>query len=153
MDPNNGPTQAPPAVPSGGKLGFLKNNNKKKLVGIIAAAVIVLGGSAGAYYGYYLPNQPQNILKKSVSDLLKKDQISGNGKMNFSSKNEDGSNAAGTVDYSLQTDMPKNTFGGKFDIAYSGVKLPVEVRGVDKAACSQAKASKQPDNHSWVILF
>lgn len=129
MEPNNGPAQNTP--PTGGKLAFL-NDKKKRWAAIIATAIILLSAAtASAYYGLILPNQPQNVLKKSVSNLLKKDQISGKGKASFTSGEESG---AGTVDYSIQADSTKNTFGGTFDIAYSGVKLPVEVRTVDKAA-------------------
>ena len=143
MDPNNAsspiptqtpiPTQAPqPPAPQGGKFGFLKDPKKKKLAGIIAAGVILVGGGvAGAYYGIIVPNQPQNVLKKSVENLLSKDQISGKGKASFS---DGGGSGAGTVEYSLQTDSTKNAMAGTFDVAFSGVKLPLEARVVDKAA-------------------
>lgn len=132
MEPNNAAAPNGPAS-SGGKLAFLKDKKKQKLAGIIAAAVILVGGGvAGAYYGYVVPNQPENVLKKSVENLLKKDQISGKGKASLTSSEEGG--GAGTLDYSIQTDSTKNAFAGTFDFASSGIKLPVEARLIDKAA-------------------
>ncbi len=137
MDPNNTPVvggngQTPPSA--GGRFSFFKNAGKKKLAGIIAVAVILIGGGvAGGYYGIIVPNQPQNVLKKSAENLLKQDQTSGKGHATISSKGND-SEGTFTADYEIKSDSNKNAFEGKFDVSASGVKLPVEVKYVDKAA-------------------
>ncbi len=103
---------------------------KAKLAGIIIAGVILLSAvGAGAYYGIYLPNTPQNVLKKSVANTLKQEKISGKGSASFTGKDS----AAVTANYTLQTDSTKNAIAATVDLAISGIKLPLEVRSVDKA--------------------
>lgn len=130
MDPDNKPVQS---NPSGLKSKLNFKNKNTKLAAIIIGAVVLLGGaSAGAYYGIVVPNQPQNVLKKSAENLLNAEQISGKGKASFSTEGD--SAGTGTVEYSIQTDSTKNALAGTFDISLSGVKIPVEARVVDKAA-------------------
>jgi hypothetical protein len=40
---------------------------KKPLLAVPLALLVLLAGSAGAYFGYYLPNQPQNIWKTALT--------------------------------------------------------------------------------------
>lgn len=47
------------------------------LIGLIAGIVALLfGGAAAAYFGYYLPNQPENILKSALVNSFSKDKAS-----------------------------------------------------------------------------
>lgn len=113
------------------RLQRFKQNKNAKLGVIVAAAVVALGaGSAAAYYGVIVPNQPENLLKKSVENTLKLDKLSGSGKLEFSSKETD--NKSVIVDYSLKGDNNSNTSEITLEGAYSGVKLPIEMRSVDK---------------------
>jgi hypothetical protein len=40
---------------------------KKPLLAMPLAVLVLLAGSAGAYFGYYVPNQPQNIWKTALT--------------------------------------------------------------------------------------
>jgi hypothetical protein len=40
---------------------------KKPLLAVPLALLVLLAGSAGAYFGYYVPNQPQNIWKTALT--------------------------------------------------------------------------------------
>jgi hypothetical protein len=40
---------------------------KKPLLAVPLAVLVLLAGSAGAYFGYYVPNQPQNIWKTALT--------------------------------------------------------------------------------------
>ena len=104
-------------------------SKKAKLAGIIVAAIVLLGAvGAGAYYGVYLPNTPNNVLKSSISNLLKQNQVSGKGSASFSGKDS----IAGNINYDLKADMEKGTSAMVVEASFSGVKLPLEVRAVDK---------------------
>lgn len=143
--PDNVPAEAPGNIPSNfsppvsnpgvktSKFGFLKGGKAKLASIIIAAAIIIGGGAAAAYYAVVVPNNPQNVLKASVKNLLQKDQLSGKGHASFSTTEKGSFNGTTTMDYSLQTDKTKNASSGKFDISYSGVKIPLEARSVDNA--------------------
>lgn len=48
---------------------FGRIKNKKLL--LPAAALILLGGSAGAYYGYFVPNQPANVWRTALTNTGK----------------------------------------------------------------------------------
>lgn len=121
-----------PASVSSSSGGGKKNlfSGKKKIVAIVIAVIaLLISASAGAYYLVYLPNTPQNILKKSAENTLKLQQVSGSGSASVTTKDS----GAFTVGYKIQSDSVKNTASAKVDVAYSGVKLPFEVRSVDKA--------------------
>jgi hypothetical protein len=63
------PTQpSAPTVPMGPPITAQpKKRNKALIVALIVGAVLVLGGgSAAAYFGYYVPNKPENIWKKAL---------------------------------------------------------------------------------------
>ncbi|MFI5270915.1 MAG: hypothetical protein ACHQT9_02620 [Candidatus Saccharimonadales bacterium] len=66
-------TQVPGASTGGG-------SGKKKLLKIVAVAllaiIVIAGGSAGAYYGYILPNKPENILAKSIVNTVEQNKLS-----------------------------------------------------------------------------
>lgn len=104
-------------------------NRRTLFAGIAAGLILLTGGSAAAYYGIYLPNTPENILKKSISNALTAPATSGKGSGNIKDKDS----AAIFLNYALQQDTTKNTFNIVLDAAFSGVKLPVEVRSVDKS--------------------
>lgn len=131
--PNPTPTETPTVTtptPPESKKKFNLGGKKTKLAGIIVAGIILLGAvGAGAYYGVYLPNTPQNVLKKSVANTLKQEKISGKGTASISGKDS----ATATAAYTLQTDSTKNAAAATIDISVSGIKLPLEVRSVDKA--------------------
>lgn len=116
-----------------GKFNFLKGRNSKLAAIIIAAIIIIGGGGVAAYYAVTVPNKPQNVLKSSFKNLLEKDQVSGKGHAVFKSTDSGSFKGTTTLDYTLQTDKTKNAFDSQLDFSYSGVKVPLELRGVDKS--------------------
>src|SRR3990167_2929336 len=125
------PAASPVVSPKagGGSSGPIKN---KKKLGIIAGVIVLLiAASAGAYKFVYLPNTPQNVLKKSVANTLKLQQVSGKGSASITSKGTQSSTVV--VGYDIQSDAVKNATNAKLDVAFNGVKVPLEVRAVDKA--------------------
>ncbi len=113
-------------------------NKKLKIAGITVVAVVLVSAvSAGAYYGVYLPNTPKNTLKKSFTNLLKQEQTSAKGHASFSAKDS----FTATFDYDVKVDTVKNASATKLDASFSGVKLPVEARFVDKSAYVKADLS------------
>src|SRR4051812_9207749 len=44
---------------------------KKPMVIALAAVLVLAGGSAAAYFGYYMPNQPENIWASALSNTGK----------------------------------------------------------------------------------
>jgi hypothetical protein len=54
----------------------LKKAKSKKWIFavIVIVLVLVIGGGAGAYFGYVKPNQPKNIVKTALSNVLANDQ-------------------------------------------------------------------------------
>lgn len=110
-----------------------KRRKKGLLIGLIIAAVILLlsGGAAAAYFGYYLPNKPENVLKKALAnsfDLQKSKTIHFSGEATIGSEEED---------FSVKT-----TYNGQMDhtsgsFLFSGVtdalvtKVTSEVRSAD----------------------
>jgi hypothetical protein len=63
----------PQVIPAGGAIskpprgGFFK----KLLVIALAAILLLAGGSAAAYFGYYVPNKPENIWSKALTNTGK----------------------------------------------------------------------------------
>jgi hypothetical protein len=52
-----------------------KGKSKKWIFAIIVIVlVLVIGGGAGAYFGYVKPNQPKNVVKTALSNVLANDQ-------------------------------------------------------------------------------
>jgi len=69
-----GPQSEPEAPASVGEpvdplpVGLAKHRKKGLFIGLIVSAIVLLlsGGAAAAYFGYYLPNKPENVLKRAL---------------------------------------------------------------------------------------
>jgi hypothetical protein len=101
----------------------------------VVAILVLLGGSAGAYFGYYLPNQPDQIWKKALSnsatgydklneyydsqgEASEKGTLTGNFKVESSS---------GVVDGNIETKYDPVNSATKIDAGFSGVRLNAEI--------------------------
>lgn len=113
-----------------------KNRKKLGLVAIIVAILAVLiGGSAAAYYAVVLPNKPENVLKSSLQNLLEQHQVSEKGTLSIDIAGPTAADVAlknVTVTFTGGVDTDKNAFATQLDVSASGVKLPLEIRGIDQ---------------------
>lgn len=102
-------------------------NKKTKLIAIIVVAVLLLlGGSAAAYFGAVVPNKPENLLKSAVKNLAEQESFTGKGYIDVASQS-----GALRVDVNmLHTDMTTNTSLADIEVAFSGIKVPAEIRYV-----------------------
>lgn len=109
--------------------------DKKKLtlLALIAAVgVVLLGGGAGAYYGVIVPNKPENVLKTATKNFLLQRQMSAKGKLSVDMTAKDAELKNITVNFTSASDNDKKAFNVNLEASASGVKLPVEVRGVEQ---------------------
>lgn len=106
---------------------FFVSSAGKVVLGVSAVGLIVAGG----YFGVYLPNQPENLLKSAVDNTLKLTSVSGSGTASFTSKGDN--SVSGTVDYKIKADSEKNVAASEVEVSISGAKVPLEIRSVDKS--------------------
>lgn len=134
---NNNSSPAPESLPppDNAPAPVTPVNNKKKLSlsAIVAViAVIILGGSAAAYFGIIVPgNKPENVLKKAIANTSEQTQSKFSGKFSFESLDPAAEIKAVTIDFNGQSDIENNAFQIESEVTASGVKVPVEVRGLD----------------------
>lgn len=102
-----------------------------KLALIIVAAIVFLGGgSAAAYFGYYLPHEPQNELLMAVLNTTKQNQFSFSGNINVDSTNSGGVSVKSS--FSGASDLSTKDIDIQTTTTVAGVTVPLEVRLVDQ---------------------
>lgn len=90
------------------------NDPKKKrlLIALVIAFVVLLGGSAAAYFGYYLPNTPENAWNKALDNTAAGyDRL-----VTYADENKD--QKAGTVKGSYKVDAAELVVDGNIDVKY-----------------------------------
>ena len=132
--PPAGPISQPGASPqgynpspiSGG--GFSKG---MKLGAIIAGAVILLvGGGAAAYFGMIVPNKPENILKRAVTNTIKEESATTKFSLEFSGQDS----ASGKIEGTVRANSATKATGIELKGTVMGMSLSGEARYVDKSA-------------------
>ncbi len=132
--PITGTTPASPQLPVPPAPVTSKNSRKLKLLAaLVAALLVVVGGSAAAYYAVVVPNKPENVLKKAISNTALQKKAKFDGKISYESTDPAASLKAVNVTFNGAADTDANNFGTAFEITASGAKLPIEVRHVDKS--------------------
>lgn len=104
---------------------------RKRLTIILAsvlAVLVVAAGGAAAYFGYVVPNKPENILKKAADNFLVTSTSHSSGKVSIS-----GDGNAVTVDFTSKADAEKKVAELALEVKMSGVSVPLEVRYVDES--------------------
>lgn len=127
---------APPVIPKPTNYETSKPTKTKKTKRALLIAVtiiVVLGGaSAAAYFSAVVPNQPKNILKAALQNSLEQRQFSTKGSLNLEDTEADNELfKAYEIDFESQADLDAKVFSTTLEIAASGVRLPVEIRGLD----------------------
>lgn len=133
----------------------VKNNAKKKKLlligGIIAAVVVLAGGSVGAYFGLYLPNQPDKIWENSLENSAKSyDRFVDSTKKREAQK---GGNFKGNFKYDSKEVVVDGNIEAKYDDKDAIVKVDAGASGVrftlDMLAATP-EGAKYPDLYTKV---
>lgn len=111
-----------PAEAPASKLSIFQRLKKPSLLLPLAVVVILGAGSAAAYFGYYVPNKPQNVLAKSFQNTLAQHQATLAGTLDLTS-----SGVSGKVDYTVQADADAHAVDANLKTTISGVDIPVEI--------------------------
>lgn len=127
-------TAAPVAAsaPSPAKNKF-KLFGKLGVVPLAIAAFALIGGSAAAYYGVVVPNKPENVLKAALDNTLNQTKVKYDAKVAMEFTEAEAPVKAMNATFKGQSDFEKNAAQVEFEITASGVKLPLELRSIDKS--------------------
>jgi hypothetical protein len=115
----------------------VKSKNKKvlKLVAVVVVALLLIGGSsAAAYFGYVVPNKPENILKQAFENTLKQKQINYDGNITLDPANPKAKDAIPSFKLTMkgQSDADKHAASGEFKVTVNGIDVSFEVRLIDQ---------------------
>ena len=105
---------------------------RKRLKLIIAAALIVFviaAGSAAGYFGYVVPNKPENIFKAALGNALTDPAGQNKGELEIS-----GQDTSAVVHFDGDMDTEQKIAQLTLELTASGLSLPVEIRYVDESA-------------------
>lgn len=167
--PSGAPANSPLAPSSAGK-----RRRKGLFIGLIVAAVILLlsGGVAAGYFGYYLPNKPENVLKKALANAFSPGKVKTmhfSGEMIITSEGDDVDfkatysgqidNTSGAFLFSGNTDVlltnlaleARSTDGKSLYIKASGLDGLPEVLDTDPVAKAFAPLARQINNR-WIEI-
>jgi hypothetical protein len=133
------PEPSSPTEPASSKRNWakpFKSIKNKKILVPAAAALIFIGGSAGAYYGYFVPNQPANVWRTALTNTGKGyDKLSSYAQTQFGGQSKgvklNGSfKVSGSVaadgDIQGSSDSNNGEFTGSFSA--SGLKVGFDTR-------------------------
>src|SRR6266576_6116904 len=82
--------------------------------------LVLLGGGAAAYFGYYVPNKPENVLRQAIENSLTEHQATSTGTVDITS-----SGISGHVDYTAKVNSDSHSLDLNLDTTISGVKIPL----------------------------
>lgn len=100
---------------------------KSPLIIAVLGVLVLLGGSAAAYFGYVIPNKPENVLAKAVSNTLSQTQLTTDGTVDTSS---DG--IAAHIEYTAAANETSHALDLKLNATISGIKIPLELMSINK---------------------
>lgn len=124
--PASVPPQSPPP----------KKSRKKLLLLIfvpLLALLLLAGAAAAAYFGYVVPNKPENKLARAVTNTLEQEFFTVEGNFDIKPKTEGEVNAV-ALDYTLAADAEAKALSLEATIGVSGAQFPVEARYLDQEA-------------------
>ncbi len=123
--PQPGAYQAPVFPP-------LNNQAKKKklkpLFIALLALILIGGGSAAAYFGYVVPNKPENKLLSALADLVSQNELVSEGTIDVTTPEAPGV----AVNFKSESNVSQNQFALSGTVGVSGAQFPYELRYVDK---------------------
>lgn len=89
----------------------------------VVALVLIGGTSSAAYFAYYVPNKPENILAEAVKNTLQQKQTQVEGVMTM-----DIEGTSMKVTLKGQSDLTARTASGEGTLTFSGVSVSMEFR-------------------------
>jgi len=107
------------------------NRRKKRLTVFIAAiltVLVIIAGTAAAYFGYVVPNRPENILKKAAENALQATEGQAKGEIEFS-----GDGNAATVAFTSKSNSEKKIAELALELKMNGISVPLDVRYVEES--------------------
>lgn len=136
----NGNTAPPqPSAPTPMPQGPKRSLKKLSPVAVIVIVVVLLGlGSAAAYFGYIVPNKPENIWKSALSNTAKGyDQL-----IRYAEEQQDveGGKIEGSFSVSssgvngnanISANYHKRQGQGTIDVGFAGARYAAEIRAIE----------------------
>lgn len=108
------------------------SKKKKGLVAALIAVIAVLvlaGGAAWAYFGYYVPNRPENVLKAALANSFSADKINS---VSLNGEVHTNDNEGGRFEVSFEGGFAE---GGRFDVSASldllVTSITIDARSLD----------------------
>jgi hypothetical protein len=128
------PASASPSMPASAVMGGTPSTKSKKglLIGLVIALVVLVlgGGAAAAYFGYVVPNKPENVLKTALVNGFAQNKVDSehfNGKVSVTDKTSN-MTLSGTFNGGSTA---KGAFDMTADIDAVVTKVKLDVRSVD----------------------
>lgn len=131
--PQTGTPQPVPQFVSATQLSTKKKKKLGLMAIIVAVLLVVIGGSAGAYYGVIVPNKPENILQTAIKNTALQKKAKFSGKFSIENTEEGAPLKAVNISMNGQSDLDNHAFQIVTEVTASGIKIPLEIRGVDKS--------------------
>ncbi len=88
------------------------------IAGSTIAGLALMAGGVSAYFGYYLPNQPENVIKQALANTVSQADLNEYAKINGELKVSGQKNLNANVKFDLQRD---NSGGFDFEISSFGI--------------------------------
>ncbi|HET7320606.1 MAG TPA: hypothetical protein VFI84_03425 [Candidatus Saccharimonadales bacterium] len=99
---------------------------------VVVGALVLLGGAASAaYYGYVVPNKPENVLKTAFENTLAQRNVSSVTSFETSPTSSDGGLAV-KVDAKTSANLDSKAADVNLNLTMTGISLPLELRLVDQ---------------------
>ncbi len=125
-----------PASASTPTTSLPQNNTKKRnkkltiMLAAVGALLLIGGGSAAAYFGYVVPNRPDNVVMAALANLAEQDKHSINSKFDMTPAQEGGMGVA--LDVKSQFDLSNNQSQIETSFGMGGTKFSFDIRTVEK---------------------
>lgn len=116
----------------------------------IAGVVVLLGGSAGAYFGVYAPNQPENVWKTAMNRTGR-----GLQGLSKSAASQNQSAKSNSLSGSFKVDSADFKTDGSYEYAYDekNANLKLDVGAVTSRITVEAKIVDSPNSESPDVYF
>jgi hypothetical protein len=129
--------QAGPVVGAADPLAPPPAKKRRPIKAILTALLVVLlvgAGSAAAYVGIIVPNKPENVLQKAITNTLQAKQTTYKGDFEITPTDSSGGGIAAKALFSGAEDSEAKAAQAKLDLTVSGVNFPIEAKYVNKDA-------------------